>query len=56
MAYKYAGFGAGPFTTKQKVGLSITLFILVIVYIAFILSGCATPGEDLWKTPGIRKF
>jgi hypothetical protein len=43
MAYKYAGFGAGPFTRKQKIGLGITLFILVVFYLVF-LAGCTSPN------------
>jgi hypothetical protein len=44
MPYKYAGFGAGPFTRKQKIGLGITLFILVVFYLVF-LSGCTSPTD-----------
>jgi hypothetical protein len=44
MPYKYAGFGAGPFTTMQKLGLGITLCILVVVYLAFVV-GCTTQTD-----------
>jgi hypothetical protein len=37
MPYKYMGFGAGPFTRKQKIGLGITLCILIVAYITFVV-------------------
>jgi hypothetical protein len=37
MPYKYQGFGAGPFTPMQKLGLGIVLCILISAYLAFIV-------------------
>lgn len=34
MAYKYQGFGAGPTTRGQMIGLTITLVVLIAGYVA----------------------
>jgi hypothetical protein len=37
MPYKNMGFGAGPFTPMQKLGLGIVLCVLIATYLAFIV-------------------